>query len=232
VQLTYVDESFTNSRYLIAALLVPDVEAASLGAALDTVVWDAMSKHGGVSSQAELHGYDLVAGKRDWAPLAQKVRARIGVYDDALQAIAAHNVRIVIRSVDIVRLKKRYASPDHPHSIVMTHLLERIDECCGQEPTLVIADEVDGQDGFRRDLWHYQRGGTWGYRSRKIKNVVDTIHFAPSSASRLVQGADMIAYIARRRATHTEADARAEAAWSLLWSRIQPKIVHNGCWWP
>ena len=41
VLLTYLDESYTTERYLIAALIVPDAQARSLTAALDKVVEDA-----------------------------------------------------------------------------------------------------------------------------------------------------------------------------------------------
>lgn len=233
--LTYLDESYTKERYFIAALLVPDGEAVSLTAALDKIVEDTMWDHGGVSAKAELHGHDLVNAKKDWERLAPKVRVRIGVYNKALQAVADHDVKIIIRSVDKVGLDRRYPDGhDHEHGVVMTHLVERIDEYAEKvgQYALLIADEVDGQDGYRRDLWSYQRTATWGYRSRQITQIVDTLHFAPSSASRLVQAADLIAFMARRIATHTETDARAKQANDALWARLQPKIIHNDCWWP
>lgn len=232
--LTYVDESYTRERYLLAALVVPEEAANSLTAALDGVVARAMADFGVPSSSAELHGYDLVAGKGDWDRLASKVRARIAVYDRALRAVADHDVAIVIRSIDVARLHARYTAPDHPHSIALTHLIERVDELAAAagELALVIADEVDGQDDYRRDLWRYQRGRTWGYRSRRITQIVDTIHFAPSASSRLLQAADLIAYLARRRATHVETDRRAERANAALWARIEPRIVHDHCWRP
>ena len=233
--LTYLDESYTKERYFIAALLVPEGEARSLTAALDKVVTDAMWDHGNVHSSAELHGYDIVSGKADWAGLALKVRARIGVYNKAIQAIADHDVKVIIRSVDIVGLGRRHPSGhDDPHAVVMTHLIERIDEYATRvdELALLIADEVDGQDTYRRDLWGYQRSATWGYRARQITRVVDTVHFAPSTSSRLVQAADLIAYLARRLAAHVETDARAKQANGALWARIQPKVIHDGCWWP
>lgn len=234
VLLTYVDESYTKDRYLIAALAVPEREANSLTSALDEVVRNASLDFGYVHAAAELHGYDLVAGKGDWTRLAFKIRARIAVYNRALQAIADHDVGILIRSVDIVGLNQRYTAPDHPHSITLTHLIERVDEYAArrEELTLIIADEVDGQDNYRRDLWRYQRSSTWGYRARRISQVVDTIHFAPSTSSRLLQAADLIAYLARRRATHVESDARAQKANSTLWARIEPCIVHQHCWYP
>lgn len=233
--LTYLDESYTKDRYFIAAVVVKQDHANGLTQALDTVVEDAMWDFGHVSTRAELHGYDLVAGKGDWAGLAPLVRARIAVYNKALQALVDHDVRIIIRSVNIPGLTRRYPNGhDHPHSIVMAHLIERVDECAKQkgELALLIADEVNGQDGYRRDLWEYQRSGTWGYRARKITCIVDTVHFAPSTSSRLVQAADLVAYLARRFETHVETDPRAKRANEAMWSRIEPCIWHRGCWWP
>lgn len=232
--LTYVDESYTKKRYFLAALLVPENEAISLTAALDRVVFDAMMDHGNIRESAELHGYDIVSGKGDWAGLAKKIRVRIGVYNKAMQAIADHDVKVIIRSVDIVGLHALYTRPDHPHSVALNHLIERVDEYAAsvKELAIMIADEVDGQDGYRRDLWQYQKSGTWGYRSRQITRVVDTIHFAPSTASRLVQAADLIAYMANRKATSTTADPRARQADAALWARIEPRVWHDGCWWP
>jgi hypothetical protein len=234
VLLTYLDESYTKTRYLIAALLVPDSDARSLAMALDKVVaraaWDYE-----VSHEAELHGHDIFAGKRDWEKLAPMIRVRIGVYDKALQAIADHDVTVIIRSVDVAGLDRRYpGGHDQPHSIVLTHLIERVDEYAAarDERTILIADEVDAQDSYRRDLWRYQRLETWGYRARKIERVLDTIHFAPSSSSRLVQAADLIAFLARRIETHVEADERAKRANDALWARIEPRIYHNWCWHP
>jgi len=150
------------------------------------------------------------------------------------QAIADHDVTVIIRSVDIAGLDRRYPAHDHPHSVVLAHLIERVDEYAASvdERTIVIADEVDSQDSYRRDLWRYQRSQTWGYRARKIERVLDTIHFAPSSSSRLVQAADLIAYMARRIETHVETDERAKKANAALWARIQPRIHHSWCWWP
>ena len=165
VLLTYLDESYTAERYYIAGLLVPEAEARSLIMALDEVVLNTSCEFGGVAFDAELHTYDLVAGKRDWERLAPKVRARIGVYNKAFQAIADHDVKVIIRGVDKVGLDKRYpGGHDHPHSIVLTHLIERVDEYAAMvgEHAILIADEVDGKDDYRRDLWNYQRAGTWG----------------------------------------------------------------------
>jgi hypothetical protein len=61
VLLTYLDESYTKTWYLIAALLVPDAQARSLTAALDKVVEDAAWDYP-VSTEAELHAHDIFVG--------------------------------------------------------------------------------------------------------------------------------------------------------------------------
>ena len=98
--LTYVDESYTADRYYIAALMVPDREARSLASELDDLM--AATEHSfGVPRDVELHGHELINGKGPWSPLAKLVRARIGVYDDALAVIGRHEVAIVLRGMPL-----------------------------------------------------------------------------------------------------------------------------------
>lgn len=238
--LTYVDESYCKTCYYVAALACPETEAIPLTNSLNDVVTSAASSYPGLlSPTAELHGYDIFQGKRDWEQLTQLVRARIGVYDKALRAIADHDVAIIIRGVMSERLKERYGNKAfHPHSVALTQLMERVDILAEEhgELALMIADEPgqsDQQPEYRADLRHFQEHGTWGYRSRRIKCVVDTIHFAPSSESRLLQAVDLIAFLHHRRVTtRPDADARAVRANDRLWSRIADKVWHQYCWTP
>lgn len=240
MRLVYVDESYCPDCYYVAALLVPDTAVQALTAALDTVVRQAAVNYSGITPTAELHGYDLFQGKGDWTPIKPMLRARIGVYDKALRAIADHDVTVIVRGVAAPqRLRERYgARAWHPHTIALAHLLERCDEHLEtvSDLGLVIADEAgqaDQQPEYRADLRRYQDVGTSGYRRRRIINIVDTLHFAPSSASRLVQAVDLIAFIYHRIQTTTEkADARAVRVNAALWDRIQPRVAHCLCWYP
>src|SRR5690606_527155 len=110
----------------------------------------------------------------------------------------------------------------------------RVDECATSlgEYALVIADEVDGQAGHRADLSSYREVGTTGDRHRKLTRIVDTLHFAPSHASRLVQAADMIAFLARRVGTHRELAARSREPRVAMWKRLGPRVHHDRCWFP
>jgi hypothetical protein len=233
--LAYLDESYTAAFYFIAALVCPEDVANPLTKALDDVVRKAARAYPGkLTTDAELHGHPLFHGRDDWSEMAPLVRARIGVYDDALSAIGAHDVQIVLRGLDIERLRQRYTWPDPPASVVLQHTLERVNGLASRAQTygLVVADEVHNQQEHRVQFGYYRRHGTPGYLSSTLPQLVDTIHFAPSHASRLLQAADLIAFLHRRRQTHTETDQRAQRANDLLWSRVAPRIIHEHTWLP
>ncbi|MFG2076999.1 DUF3800 domain-containing protein [Nonomuraea maritima] len=234
VLLSYVDESYSSDRYYMAALLVPDDQAIPLTRALDEVVLKAWNSYGRIQRDAELHGTDLLHGKKDWEPLHGLVRARIGVFNDAFQAIAEHDVAIIIRGMDSKRQRARYATPYPPHQVVLSHLLERIHDHAAErdEYALIIADEGGQQGEYRKDLRDYQTTGTGGWRDRKLERIVDTLHFAPSHASRLIQAADLVAFLHRRIQTGEDKNEQARRASESLWERIKKRIVHEQCWYP
>lgn len=231
VLLSYVDESYSRDWYFMAALLCDGPAAIALSAALDSIVEKAAVAHN-VPADAELHGYELFQGHLCWQGIPPRVR--IGIYNDVFQAISDYATAIIVRGVDIAGLRQRYQDPHQPHSVVLQHLLEQIDIYATKNGryALIIADEIDEQAKHRTDLTSYRRAKTPGYRARRLTRIVDTLHFAPSHASRLVQAADMITFLHRRISTHTESDARATRANTRLWQRIEPKIEHNHCWDP
>jgi hypothetical protein len=231
VLLAYVDESYTDEWFAMAALLVDGPAAVALTKSLDLVATTAASAYG-LRPGIELHGHEIFHAGGAWSGVP--VRARVGVFDDVIEAVAAQNVRVITRAMDVAGQRTRYSSPDPAHTVVLQHLLERIDECATAmgEYALVIADEVDGQAKHRADLSSYREVGTTGYRHRKLTRIVDTLHFAPSHASRLVQAADVIAFLYRRAFTHQETDERSRKAKIAMWKRLQPRVQHELCWFP
>lgn len=230
--LAYVDESFSDDWYFMAALLCDGPAVQAISAGLDDVVDKAVRAHG-VAEDSELHGYELFQGKGWWEGTPPRVR--IGVYHQAFKIIGAHAHALILRGVHSARLKARYgtrASP--PHSVVLQHLLERVDDHArihGRH-VLVIADEVGEQSRHRSSLIRYRRHGTRGYRARKLDRIVDTLHFAPSYASRMIQAIDLITFLYRRIEQHKESDPRAERANGKLWAEIDRLVTHRHCWHP
>jgi hypothetical protein len=229
--LTYVDESYTTEWFAIAALLVDGPAAIALTTELDRIASMAAGAYG-LGADIELHGHEIFHGRGAWNGVP--VRARIGIFDDVIEAISVQDIRIIARAMDVVGQNTRYQKPDPPYQIVLRHLLERIDECAvrGNDYALVIADEVSDPARHRGDLLNYRRIGTIGYRRRRLSRIVDTLHYAPSHASRLVQAADMVAFLYRRTFAHQETDTRARKIKVAMWKRLEPRVHHELCWFP
>ncbi len=229
--LTYVDESYTDDWFAMAALLVDGPEAVTLTDELNRVA-TAAAKAYDLDVGVELHGHEIFHAGGAWKGVP--VRARVGVFDDVIEAAAARDVRVIARAMDVVGQRARYGVPDPAHTVVLQHLLERVDECVTSlgDYALVIADEVEGQARHRADLSSYREVGTTGYRHRKLNRIVDTLHFAPSHASRLVQAADVITFLYRRAFTHQETDDRSRKAKIAMWNRLGPRVHHQLCWFP
>lgn len=220
------------------AVACPSDCVIPLSVALDEVVAAAVRDFPLEDENAELHGYELFQGKGHWAPLAGRLRARIRVYRDALAVFESFpEVQIFIRGIDRERQRQRYSKVVHPHVVVLGHLLERLDEHGEgrQAPILVVADEIaDAKEHktHQGHLWHYQRASTSGYRARKLNWIADTIHFAPSNFSRLLQLADLVAYLNFRVHSGRDKDPRAIETNEMLCSLYMPRVRHRLCWCP
>lgn len=232
VLLTYLDESYSKDRYFIAGLAVNHEDVRSLENALNAVVTRAAKDLCVCGPRAELHGHPLFHGQGDWEDA--KPRQRIAIYNWAFEAIAQHNVRIFLRGVNSKRLRERYVHPEDPHDVCLRHLLERVNEFAAKtdQAALIIADELHGHDRRRRALRDFKEYGTPGYLSSKLPRIVDTIHFAPSHHSRLIQAADLVAFLHHRLQTCAEDDTRASKANETLWKQIERQIEHVWTWQP
>ncbi len=77
-------------------------------------------------------------------------------------------------------------------------MLQRVDEIAHRQDVhaLVIADERADRDRHRERFAVYQAYGTPGtYMHSTLDRILDTVHFAPSHHSRMLQIADVLAFI-------------------------------------
>lgn len=235
MRLAYIDESYTHDFYFIAAVIVDDASSQGLHQALSDVAEKARLAYLPTQpAPLELHGYPLFHGDGEWAPIKHHIRALISVYDQAMRAIGGQDVQIILRGLDVRRLKARYTDPWPEHQVVLQHTLERLNEFgrSVSEQVLVIADEINDPNRHRAQLHSFRQAGTPGYRSSKLDHIVDTIHFVPSQHSRLVQAADLVAFLHRRRMTVQETNAKQAAAIQRVWGHVAHRIHHDLTWQP
>jgi len=156
------------------------------------------------------------------------------------EAIAAADVTILLRSVDATRLKARqdrlgYPVKFPPEQVCFQHILQRANRVATARGThaLIIADERSDRDRHRERFATYQTVGTPGvYMHTTLDRLLDTVHFAPSHQSRMLQAADMLAFIYRRFVTITESDPRAAESMAKLWAMLEHsgKVYEAGSW--
>jgi hypothetical protein len=229
--LAFVDESYTPAEFHLGAVVVDARAARLIENGLDSLLRDYSGKFG-LSEHTELHGHPLFQGRDEWREVPTRVR--INIYRRAMAVVGSSGASIVLRGMDIERQQRRYLRPDPPHEVVLGHLLERVNAYAREHDlwALVLADEVHSQDRHRTNVRDFRSAGTPGYRSSTLPRLLDTIHFAPSHHSRLLQAADLVTFLHRRRRTHPAGDERAAAANEAIWSEVADAVAHCHCWTP
>lgn len=223
--LCFVDESNEGDFHGFAALLADENATKAITASLNAIMWQA-AVDWGLERTTEFHAYPMFHGKEEWR--AVPTRARVGLFHKVVEAIVAEEVDLVLRSVDESRLRDRQARNSYPvnfppEQVCFQHILQRADRIAKSKGThaLIIADDRADRERHRERFATYQTQGTPGvYMHTTLENLLDTVHFAPSHRSRMVQAADMLAFIYRRFSTVTEADPRAAENMRKLWVKI------------
>lgn len=200
---------------------------------LDVVVARAAESFGGIDADIELHGHDLFGATQDWAPLKPVVRARISIYRQALDVTAEHAEGIWIEGLDREGFRTRYADEHDEHITVLLHLLEKLNRYASRhgEDLIVIADEHRTARSAQAALRKARREKIWGYRG-KPQRIADTVYFVSSAGSRLVQAADLVAFLYQRLADGVDRNERAAATNKNLWSALENVPVHDRLWEP
>lgn len=235
VLIAYVDESYDQDFYFIGAAIGTQEQWDRVEAAFDAIRTMTAELHG-TPADAELHGHELMGGKGPWRPLRGRHREAAGVYLSALRAVRAAGVQYIFRGVDVGRLKARYSYPDPPHDVTLGHLLERIEDHTIRlrqtEQTIVVADEIATQADHQRAFAGYQRFGTVGYRSSKLRWISAPINFASSKGSYGLQAVDLATYVYYRSERVRSQHPKARATQERLWAEVLPVIAHRHTWLP
>jgi hypothetical protein len=227
--LCYVDETTYGSFHGFAAVLVDEYATKRLTASLNGIVHQASVDYG-IPRTTEIHAYPMFHGRDAWRAVGN--RARVALFDKIVDAIVSEDVTILLRSVDQVKLERRQASQNYPvafppEQVCFQHILQRVQKIAADREThcLIIADNRSDRDRHREHFATYQTEGTPGvYMHTTLDRLLDTVHFAPSHQSRMLQAADVLAFIYGRRKNVKESDERSEAAMR----KLRDKVVYSG----
>lgn len=235
--LCFVDESNAKDFFSFAGLIADENATKALTDSLNAIMQQAHVDYG-IPASTEIHGHPLFHGKESWYGVGP--RARVGIHLKVTDAILEQDVTILMRSVGKQALRDRQAKNHYPvtfppEQVCFQHILQRIDEVAKRQRTyaLVVADERGDRERHRQRFATYQAAGTPGvYMHTTLDSLLDTVHFAPSHHSRMLQAADMLAFTYRRHRTVQESDARSERAMGQIWERLESsgKLYSVGQW--
>jgi hypothetical protein len=170
-----------------------------------------------VSNDLEFHGHEIWQGLGYWA--GKSYDQLIAVYEEAMALVEACEIDIAWASIDKAKLSARYggAADENAYQLALQFLLEKIDANLGSSLKVLVADEMKEQQlravKMVADLQVWAYGGV--VPGRKLKTVIDSLHFVSSHASPGVQMADLIAFVIQRR-RNPEKHPNAQAAMDRL----------------
>lgn len=227
--IAYVDESFSRSFFCFAAVLADEHAIRGPTFALDALIESASADYG-FGPGAEIHGYPMFHGRADWASVG--ARARVWIFERVIDAILESDVTVLLRGTHTQRLdemqqRRRYPVKYTREQECFKHILQRINQVASSQDThaLVIADDRDDRDSHRAHFAAYKNFGTPGaYMATNLDRILDTVYFAPSQPSRLLQAADILAFTYHRWTTRVEHDSRSRE----VMFRIKDKITASG----
>ncbi|KQY58364.1 hypothetical protein ASD11_01470 [Aeromicrobium sp. Root495] len=228
----FVDESYCDEWFYMVAAVADDETCRSMTAALNDLVADLAFGFDDIEPGAELHGYEIFQGAGPWGGV--DLSTRLSVAGRVLQVVAEHDVAFIIRGIDRVAQAKKYNDAYEPYPLVLTHIFQEIDKHAGVigERAHVTCDEIHQHDRHRAMLDRQRMTGTPTYNPSKLQRIVDRLEFISSDQSRMIQAADIVAYLKHRAVSRPNARRPERRARQRLWNIIDSQVAHDYCWEP
>lgn len=222
MHLAYVDETYDDSVYSFAALLVHDERDAGMQREM-LAIPGRFATHG-VDPEAELHGSDLFHSRRGWRALRDQPALRVHAYRLALRSVVSCDGKIALVSIE------RSGEAARDLSVARVRALERLLTCLEAESKrlddrcLLIFDEAGSMDRavVKAVHAHHRRelAGGSGPRIVEAPGIVHS-HNTPG-----IQIADLAAFLfQRRRAGRDDKSSAAGQAIESLWRILEPSIL-------
>lgn len=204
MHLLYLDDSgsvgnASDKHIILAGLSVHERTPHWLGQSLDKIaerIWPDNPRG------LEFRGADMRSGKKHWRGVSREVRE--AAFTDALQILSiSTKVRLFGAAIH-----KAASSPADPMEYAFEQLANRFDRMLGRlykandpQRGLIILDKSSYETSLQRLSLDFRVSGhRWG----QLHNLADVPLFVDSTATRLIQFADIIAYAMRRHFEHGE----------------------------
>lgn len=215
----------TCTAYFLVALAVHGKYAR----ALEDAATEVLARYFGDGCRRpgfECKGSDLYRGQGPCA--AMRPADRVALYGELLALLEAHHASVIWVCIDKPRLARRYATPMHPHKLAFIFMVEQVEKFLRQRGDfgLIVSDEEkEVENQVIEDLSRYKEMGTsFGYNPIELRCIVDNVHWVRSHNSRLMQLADVCAYLCQRQLRERGKTSAGAQAVQRLWESISSRI--------
>lgn len=227
--LVYIDETGSVGRgakrqplLTLAAALVDESTVQPLTDAMQQVAFDHL---GWAPRDLEFHGNEIWNGKGYWADKTPS--ELIAAYTDAIDILEDLEIEVSYASIHKQRLHDRYGggADQNAYLLALQFLLEKIDANWTQSLKILIADEAkEYQLGAVEMVGRLQDWGGGQVPGRKLRTVIDSMHFVSSHASPGVQMADLCAYALQRYENRWDTHPDAQQAISAIYTKVMTRV--------
>jgi hypothetical protein len=234
--LVYIDETGSvgkgaNKQKLLtlAAVLVHEDQVQPLAEAFRKVV----GKHlGWRPVDLELHGNEIWNGNGFWDALPNA--ELIAAYEDAIAVLHDLDIGVSYASIHKGRLHERYngSADGNAYLLALQFLLEKIDGTYEGNKILIADEQKEHQLRAMKMVADLQDWGGGQVPGRKLKTVIDSMHFVSSHASPGVQLADLVAYALQRQWNQWDSHPDALAAIGRITNVINERTRTYRQPWP
>lgn len=213
-KLVYIDETGSvgtaakrQPHLTLVAAIVDETQVQPLNESLEQV---AMSHLGWQPAGFEFHGNELWHGSKHWK--GKTPTELLAAYEAAITLLDIHDVDVAHASIHKKRLTARYdgAADGNAYRLALQFLLEKVDSY-SRDLKILVADESKEQElSAIKMVSDLQSWGGGEVPGRKLRTIIDSLHFVSSHASSGVQMADLVAFLLQRRTRpegHPDADA-------------------------
>lgn len=217
-ELVYLDETGAvgkgakkQPRLILAAVVVDESMVQPLAERMQAIRRDHLGEH---FPPVEFHGHDIWSGTGPWARKAPT--ELLAVMESLIGLLEELSISVIHARIDKEALHERHggAFDQNAYLLALQFLLEKLDDWRSSEALrVIIADEHKEQQ--LRAIKLVSDLQTWGLGlvpGRKLRSVIDSMHFVDSKNSYGVQLADVVAFVLHRVTLLTQNHPDADAA--------------------
>lgn len=226
--LVYIDETGSVGKgahqqnlLTLVAVLVHEDNVQPLATGLRAVAKKHLKLRG---PKFEFHGNELWQGSGPWKRLL--CPGLIAVYEDAIELLNDLDIEVAHASIHKENLHSRYngTADKDAYLLALQFLLEKIDAARPGNKILIADEQKEHQLRALKMVADLQDWGAGLVPGRRLKTVIDSIHFVSSHASPGVQLADLVAYALQRQwngwDTHPDAKAAIDRIGGVIRQRL------------